>query len=133
MTLKLIIAGSRNITDAKAVRRRIHDLLSVFDLQPSEIVSGTAVGPDKIGETYADIYSMPIKRMPADWNTHGKAAGPIRNRKMAEYADMAIVFWDGESRGSLNMINEMSRVNKPCLVEIMKPTPVVKYGERKGL
>lgn len=122
--VKLIIAGSRNITNGPAIRLRIANLLRDLELEDhvEEIVSGTARGPDQIGESYALLRDIPVKKMPADWNAHGKAAGPIRNREMAEYADMAIVFWDGESRGSLNMITEMSKVHKPCMVIIIKET-----------
>ena len=42
---------------------------------------------------------------PADWDKHGKAAGPIRNAEMAEVADALIAFWDGQSRGTANMIS----------------------------
>ena len=117
--MKVIIAGSRTIRDENQVRARIHKRLSDLKIVPTEIVSGKAVGPDMIGETYASLFKIPIKEMPADWNNYGKAAGPIRNKEMAEYADMAVVFWDGVSAGSKNMIEEMSKQNKPCIVEIV--------------
>lgn len=118
--MKIVVAGSRTIQDEARIRSRIHTILNEMKIEATEIVSGKAVGPDLIGETYAVMFSIPIKEMPANWNKHGKAAGPMRNRQMAEYADMAIVFWDGMSAGSKNMIEEMSRVNKPCFVEIVK-------------
>ena len=117
--MKIVIAGSRTVRDENQVRSRIHHILSELDIEPSEIVSGKAIGPDTIGETYAMMFNIPIKEMPANWNKHGKAAGPIRNKQMAEYTDMAIVFWDGESAGSKNMINEMSKQKKLCIVEII--------------
>jgi hypothetical protein len=41
----------------------------------------------------------------AEWELHGKAAGMIRNRKMAEAgADLCLAFWDGKSRGTGGMI-----------------------------
>ena len=52
---------------------------------------------------------MKLTLFPAEWNTYGKAAGPIRNRQMAEYAapdGYCVVFWDGKSRGSQNIITE---------------------------
>lgn len=117
--MKIVIAGSRTVRDENQVRSRIHQLLSELNITPTEIVSGKAVGPDLIGETYANMFKIPIKEMPANWNKYGKAAGPIRNKQMAEYADMAIVFWDGESAGSKNMISEMSKQKKLCIVEII--------------
>ena len=41
---------------------------------------------------------------PADWERHGRAAGPIRNEEMAEVSDALIAFWDGKSRGTKSMI-----------------------------
>lgn len=116
--MKIIIAGSRSIQDDQLVRLHVHAILSQFSINPSEIISGEATGPDKIGETYAVMMGIPLKKMPANWGLHGRSAGPIRNRQMAEYADMAIVFWDGESRGARNMMLEMSRVKKPCFVYV---------------
>jgi len=36
---------------------------------------------------------------------YGNAAGPIRNKQMAEYADALVAVWDGKSRGTKNMID----------------------------
>lgn len=70
-----------------------------------EIVSGTARGADQLGERYAFEHGFPVKHFPADWDQHGKSAGYIRNAQMAEYADAAVIFWDGMSRGSKHMID----------------------------
>lgn len=70
-----------------------------------EIVSGTARGADQLGERYAFERGLPVKQFPADWDQHGKSAGYIRNAQMAEYADAAVIFWDGTSRGSKHMID----------------------------
>jgi len=70
-----------------------------------EIVSGTAMGADKLGEKYAQERGYKIARFPAEWNTYQKAAGFIRNKKMAEYSDALIAFWDGRSKGTEHMIN----------------------------
>jgi len=71
---------------------------------------------DGLAEEWARENGIPIKRFPADWDKHGKAAGPIRNRAMAEYADALLAVWDGESKGTANMILEMHRMGKPVFV-----------------
>lgn len=70
-----------------------------------EIVSGCAVGADKLGERYAQERGFQIKRFPAEWSLHGKAVGFIRNEEMAKYSDALIAFWDGVSRGTKHTID----------------------------
>jgi hypothetical protein len=120
--MKVVVAGSRTIQQDAEIRRTLSRIFKWLNFMPSQIVSGGATGPDKSGESYAAMCGIELVKMPADWTKNGKAAGPIRNRQMAEYADMAIVFWDGKSAGTKNMITEMSRLNKPCIVEIMETT-----------
>lgn len=98
--MKTIIAGSRTITDYEIVKKAIRD--SGFEI--SEVVSGTASGVDRLGERYARENGLPIRQFPAEWNEYGKAAGPIRNVQMAEYADALIAIWDGCSSGTRHMI-----------------------------
>ena len=52
----------------------------------------------------------------ADWNKHGRAAGPMRNKQMADYADVLIAVWDGQSKGTKNMIDQMNKLNKPVFI-----------------
>jgi hypothetical protein len=118
--MKVIIAGTRYkdkvnkipfsdfVLVAKGVERSGYNI--------TEVVCGMAIGVDKLGEQYARLKNLPVVEMPANWNAHGKAAGPIRNREMAKYADAAIIVWDGASPGSRNMINEMIRLNKPYYI-----------------
>ena len=108
--MKVVIAGSRTITNYSIIEFNMRKIKGV-----TEVISGTADGPDKLGERWAEENNIPVKRMPADWSK-GKSGGPIRNRKMAEYTDSAVIFWDGKSKGTTNMIKEMERLNKPYLL-----------------
>ena len=117
--MKVIVAGSRGIEDAEVVYRTIEE--SPFEI--TEVVSGTARGPDTLGENWAMAHNLPVKRIPAQWDTHGKKAGPIRNSTMAEYADALVAVWDGESRGTKNMIKEAQSKGLPVhLVETNQDT-----------
>jgi len=98
--MKVIIAGCRHIEDFDLV-------LGMAECFPiTEVVSGGAKGVDYLGEVYASSCGIPLKKFSADWNKHGKAAGPIRNGEMAEYADALIAIWDGRSKGTKDMINK---------------------------
>ncbi len=107
--MKVIVAGSRSIHSFEAVARAIER--SGFSI--SEVVSGGAEGVDQIGKGWAYAHSIPSKQFNPAWKENGKAAGPMRNREMAKYADALIAVWDGKSRGTKNMIEEMKKLNKP--------------------
>lgn len=99
--MKVIIAGSRTITDYSIVKQAIEE--SKFDI--TVVISGTANGVDKLGEQYARENHIKIKRFPADWNKFGKRAGWLRNIQMAEEADACIIIWTGFSKGSRMMLD----------------------------
>lgn len=107
--MRVVIAGSRSITDYAALQHAI----AQTDFSIGEVVSGCARGVDSLGEQWADLNGIPVKQFPADWGRFGRAAGHYRNSDMADYADAAIILWDGESRGTLDMIDKMRRLRKP--------------------
>jgi hypothetical protein len=122
--MKLIIAGSRAFNfDHDFIHEAIYAVNNYqrgfIDL---EIVSGGAQGIDSTAKKYAQTWEKPYTEFPADWETHGKAAGPIRNKQMAEYADALLLIWDGESRGSASIKNEMLKLNKPVYEIIIRKT-----------
>ncbi len=100
--MKTIIAGSRDIQEYEFVKVAMNRVAWVV----TEVVSGMARGVDKFGLRWAHENDIPVKKAPADWEKHGKAAGFIRNREMAEYAEALVAVWDGKSRGTKNMITE---------------------------
>jgi len=106
--MKTIIAGSRVINDYLIVREAIKE--SGFKI--TEVVSGGARGVDSLGERWAKENNTPVKRFPANWDKHGRGAGPIRNDEMANYAEALIAIWDGKSKGTEDMIK---RARGKCL------------------
>jgi len=113
--MKVIIAGSRTITDENIVREALGKAgLSAQDI--TEVVSGGAKGVDLLGKKIAEYHAIPIKKFPADWDKHGKAAGAIRNSQMAQYADMLVAVWDGESKGTKDMIRKIRNMMKEYYV-----------------
>lgn len=115
----MLIAGSRTWSPVPEAIDVQLDLLGIHKTRITEAVSGAARGADEAGEAWATVNGLPIKRFPADWNTHGKAAGILRNQEMADYADVAIVFWRQQSSGSANMIANMVARDKP--VRVVRP------------
>lgn len=120
--MKLIIAGSRDISDIHHVSDAFFKYFENYRLPSifTEIVSGGARGADALGEYFAEAHGIPVKKFPADWDKHGKAAGFIRNKEMAEYADALLLLWDGKSKGSENMLLEAARRGLRIYVYIVK-------------
>lgn len=99
----LIVAGSRHLTDQSPVIARF---LSTYPQPVNLILTGGARGVDSSVHGPARAYGMPVEVVPADWQTHGRKAGPLRNRAMAKRADVLLLIWDGKSRGSASMKRE---------------------------
>lgn len=113
--MRVIIAGSRGINDYEIVEDAIKE--SQFPI--SVVVSGGAKGVDALGELYAESMNIPLHVFEPAWDVHGRAAGPIRNRKMAENADALIAIWDGKSRGTKNMIETAEKLGLIVYVKII--------------
>lgn len=114
--MKVIIAGSRDITKYNTVEQAVK--LSGFEI--TEVVSGKARGVDTLGEVWALTHNIPVASFPANWNKHGRAAGPIRNCEMAEYAEALIAVYDGESTGTANMITQARSKGLDVFIYLVK-------------
>lgn len=113
--MKVIIAGSRSITAWGPVLEAI--MTAPFKI--SEVVSGAAIGVDTTAILIAKHWDMPYTEFPVakeDWDRLGRAAGPLRNEAMADYADALIAIWNGYSTGTKNMIEHMNRLGKPVFI-----------------
>ncbi len=101
--MRVIVAGTRSFTDYNFLKEKLDTLFQ--GTKPTAIVCGMANGADMMGRKYAKENNIPAKEMKANWDKYGRSAGYIRNREMALEADALVCFWDGESRGSKNMID----------------------------
>lgn len=131
-SISLIIAGSRTLRPTPAqISTAVAGMLG--DTNPhavariKEVVSGGARGPDLAGADWAAQLGIPVHRddiTEADIAEHGKWLGPkMRNRRMANRGDAAIVFWDGMSTGAADMVTRMVVRAKPAIVMPMPAQP----------
>lgn len=112
--LRIIIAGGRDFNDygllSSQVSNIINHLETMIHFDFITIISGNARGADRLGERYAKEHDINLAKFPAQWDRYGKRAGYLRNEEMAKYAvadghiGVLIVFWDGESVGTKQMI-----------------------------
>ena len=113
--MKVIIAGSRSITDLSLIAIAMYESNLVATV--TEVISGGARGVDQLGEQWARLLEIPVKRFLADWSLFGKSAGMKRNAQMAAYADALVAIWDGKSSGTKNMIQTARKAGLIVYVE----------------
>jgi hypothetical protein len=123
---RLLIAGSRTIgyvrggnsfEEPQVNSEELQHVLTVLDfmvknVKATEIISGTAKGADRIGETVAALNEIKVTQFRPDWEMYGKRAGFIRNKEMVEYCDKAIVLWDGASKGAAHTLSLLEKSGK---------------------
>lgn len=108
--MKVVIAGSRYVSDIRIVRWAIRQ--SRYEI--TQVISGKEpTGVDRLGEIWADENGIDIDPHPAKWRKFGKGAGNLRNAEMAKIADALIAVWVNKSPGTANMISYMKLLGKP--------------------
>lgn len=110
--MRVIIAGSRYFNNFEVLQEAIRQSGFVI----TSVVSGCAPGVDTMGELYAAKYALPVDRHPANWQLFGKAAGPIRNKEMAQNADALIALLAPGSRGTADMIRQATAMGLKVFV-----------------
>lgn len=106
--MRVLVCGSRHFNDYERLKKEVLNALPIGDYIDCVVISGHARGADTLGERLAEDMCWKCDVYPADWNTYGKRAGPIRNRQMLVEGkpDMVIAFRSPNSRGTQNMINQ---------------------------
>ena len=110
--MKLAIIGSRNLNN-----------LMIDEYIPSEaceIVSGGARGIDALAKDYAHRKNIKITEFLPKYELYGRGAPIKRNEEIAAYADQAIAFWDGRSRGTASTIKFFEKAGKKVTVVIIE-------------
>lgn len=81
------------------------------------IHGGCPSGADAIAAKWCDTNDIESQVFPADWNTHGKAAGFIRNEQMIVEGQPIVVVaaWDGQSKGTKHTIDLAAKHNIPVI------------------
>lgn len=113
MEQRVLVCGGRDYCNEKlafAVLDAAHSANPIVTL-----IHGGAAGADMLAAAWAGRNGVRAEEYKADWDTHGRAAGPIRNRRMLDEGkpDMVIAFPGG--RGTKNMIEQAEGANVPVV------------------
>ncbi|ATI15672.1 hypothetical protein [Bordetella phage vB_BbrM_PHB04] len=108
--MKLLVCGGRDYADREAVFAaldRVHAKRPV-----TLLIHGAARGADSLADDWARARGVPRDPHPADWATHGRRAGPLRNRKMLELKPDGVVAFPG-GRGTADMADAARAAGVP--------------------
>ena len=117
--MRLIIAGSRSITDRSVVEDAIEE--SPFELSEVDVLlNGDADGVDSIAKTVIGEVSEECEDVDisvelylpeeyVDEAPNERVAPLFRNTAMAEDGDALLAIWDGSSSGTEDMISKAKR------------------------
>jgi hypothetical protein len=101
--MRALVCGGRDF----AKREWIEEILSRE--QPSVIIEGGARGADQMAREWGWRHGIPVLTFVADWETYGRAAGPIRNQRMIDQGEPDVVIAFPGGRGTADMIERALR------------------------
>lgn len=117
MKQRILVCGSRTYGEERfeywIIRTILDELLRHWRDHNSEkmvIIEGGAKGADSVAFDWARDEHLRVEHLsfPADWDTHGKAAGPIRNQRMLDEGkpDVVLAFSSNlkDFKGTKDMI-----------------------------
>ncbi len=104
------VVGSRGVLSCPALLARLDVLRAAGELH--QVVSGGAAGVDRLAARWAASAGVELLEMLPDYCAHGQAAPLVRNGAIVAAADVVLVVWDGQSRGTLDAARKAAKLGK---------------------
>lgn len=110
--MRVLVCGSRHFND----KDLMEDVLKQWNI--GVLIEGEAKGADTLAREYAERSGISIEAYPADWETFGKRAGPIRNHQMLTDGkpELVVAFLAPDSRGTKHMIEIAQKAGVEVMV-----------------
>lgn len=115
MDIRVLVCGGRDFTDAWWLEEVLSGLHARAPI--GVLIHGAARGADSLAQHWAIANSVEVAAFPANWEEHGRSAGPIRNKTMLDYGrpDLVIAFPGG--RGTADMVRQAKKAGVPVAVD----------------
>lgn len=119
--MRVMVTAARDWTDAEAIESdllRIDTQARMRGDKVTLVEGGCKTGGDAIAKRFArGVLDWDVETFEADWNTHGKAAGPIRNQEMVDSKpDVCLAYPNLRSRGTWDAVRRAQRAKVPTHV-----------------
>lgn len=103
--MRVLVCGGRDYADRGVVAGALSPYRpsSVLDATETILILGGAPGADTLAEEWADVWGVRKRVFLADWNKHGRAAGPLRNQRMLDEGKPNLVVAFPGGRGTADM------------------------------
>lgn len=113
--MRVLVCGGRDFADRDWLFA-VMDKLARERGPVSTIIHGGARGADTLAGEWAASRNCPAEAYIADWASQGRAAGPIRNKRMLDAGrpDLVVAFPGG--RGTANMVRQAKAAGVEVLV-----------------
>ena len=106
--MKLLIAGSRSI--------QTYELEKFIPEETTIILTGGAAGIDILAENYADQKHLSKLILRPQYNRYGRSAPLKRNEQLVDLCDMALIVWDGRSKGTKYTLDYAQKIGIPVIL-----------------
>jgi hypothetical protein len=110
----VLVCGDRNWKNRDKILARLYELEGDVT-----VIHGACRGADNLAGEVAISLGYKVRRFPADWDKHGVAAGPIRNREMLDQQPHLVIAFHSNlssSRGTADTVAEARRRGIPVEV-----------------
>ena len=109
--MKLLIVGSRSIKE--------FDLSPHISEETEVILSGGAMGIDRLAEEYADKHRLSKIILRPRYKVYGTFAPLKRNMELVQLADRVLIVWDGRSKGTAFTIKYAQKLGKSTKIIVI--------------
>lgn len=102
--MRVLVCGGRDFDNQDAVYNTLTVLHDKWNI--TSMIHGGANGADTLAGAWAHLNDIEEIVFKADWQKHGRAAGPIRNKKILDEGKPDVVVAFPGSKGTANMVKQ---------------------------
>lgn len=129
MSIRILITGSRSWDNIHYIRSTFVSLADAYGDDITLVSGACPTGADRLGEMVASELGWNVELYPADWNTHGKRAGFVRNSAMIDTdPDIVVGFVRNKSKGASMTVNLGKNKGLLTFVHNWTDYPLTRYS-----